>query len=344
MFLIQSKRSRSKDRHRSKRHRHSASRSRSRSRERSRERERRRERERERNDSGGDRKEEQRGGERQRQTSESEKAPSEPLPGHMYSGKVSSIMQFGAFVQLEGLRAGGRRWEGLVHISHLRAEGRVTNVSDVVRRGQAVRVKVLSVGANRVSLSMREVDQSTGEDLNPEHTRQLLGIVDEPGAPQDELERARNPERPSGNNRLLEAMGIGAAGIGGGGEKERRATKRVASPELWELKQMGAANVLDKSELPDFDPQTGLLPKSDDDSGASQLCVSARVSHAPDLWAHTSEISADCCFCHYAVKRGHLTLERLSWTSFLAANSPHSRLEHSSCPTRIFACRLGRTQ
>ena len=197
----------------------------------------------------------------------------------MYSGKVSSIMQFGAFVQLEGLRAGGRRWEGLVHISHLRAEGRVANVSDVVRRGQAVRVKVLSVGANRVSLSMREVDQSTGEDLNPEHTRQLLGIVDEPGAPQDELERARNPERPSGNNRLLEAMGIGAAGIGGGGgeKKERRATKRVASPELWELKQMGAANVLDKSELPDFDPQTGLLPKSDDDSGT---CRRAHYSSA----------------------------------------------------------------
>lgn len=175
-------------------------------------------------------------------------------------------MQFGAFVQLEGLR--GRRWEGLVHISQLRAEGRVANVSDVVRRGQAVRVKVISVGANRVSLSMREVDQNTGEDLNEEHTRQLLGIVDEPGGgPQDELERARNPERPSGGqSRLLEAMGIGAAGIAGA-EKERRATKRVTSPELWELKQMGAANVLDKTELPDFDPQTGLLPKSDDDSG-----------------------------------------------------------------------------
>lgn len=46
-------------------------------------------------------------------------------------------MPFGCFVQLEGLR---RRWEGLVHISQLRREGRVTNVSDVVARGHRVKV------------------------------------------------------------------------------------------------------------------------------------------------------------------------------------------------------------
>jgi len=44
---------------------------------------------------------------------------------------------FGCFVQLEGLR---KRWEGLVHISQLRREGRVTNVSDVVARGHKVKV------------------------------------------------------------------------------------------------------------------------------------------------------------------------------------------------------------
>ena len=46
-------------------------------------------------------------------------------------------MNFGCFVQLEGLR---RRLEGLVHISQLRQEGRVTNVGDVVTRGQKVKV------------------------------------------------------------------------------------------------------------------------------------------------------------------------------------------------------------
>lgn len=55
----------------------------------------------------------------------------------MYEGKVTNILNFGCFVQLEGLR---RRLEGLVHISQLRREGRVTNVSDVVMRGQKVKV------------------------------------------------------------------------------------------------------------------------------------------------------------------------------------------------------------
>lgn len=55
----------------------------------------------------------------------------------IYTGKVANIVPFGCFVQLEGLR---RRWEGLVHISQLRAEGRVTNVSEVVSRGNKVKV------------------------------------------------------------------------------------------------------------------------------------------------------------------------------------------------------------
>ncbi|MPC41820.1 ATP-dependent RNA helicase DHX8 [Portunus trituberculatus] len=54
----------------------------------------------------------------------------------VYEGKVTNILNFGCFVQLEGLR---RRLEGLVHISQLRREGRVTNVSDVVVRGQKVK-------------------------------------------------------------------------------------------------------------------------------------------------------------------------------------------------------------
>jgi ATP-dependent RNA helicase DHX8/PRP22 len=39
----------------------------------------------------------------------------------------------------------------------------------------------------------------------------------------------------------------------------------MSSPEKWELQQMMAANVIDKSELPDFDEETGLLHKEDSD-------------------------------------------------------------------------------
>lgn len=68
---------------------------------------------------------------------ESPELDEDPVPGKIYNGKVANIVPFGCFVQIEGLR---RRWEGLVHISQLRAEGRVTNVSEVVSRGTRVKV------------------------------------------------------------------------------------------------------------------------------------------------------------------------------------------------------------
>lgn len=55
------------------------------------------------------------------------------------------------------------RKEGLVHISQLSGK-RVNSVSEAVKVGQKVKVKVLSVIANKISLSMKEVDQNTGAD------------------------------------------------------------------------------------------------------------------------------------------------------------------------------------
>jgi ATP-dependent RNA helicase DHX8/PRP22 len=58
----------------------------------------------------------------------------------IYNGRVANIVPFGCFVQIEGVK---KRWEGLVHISQLRSEGRVTNVSDVVSRGDKVKVRII---------------------------------------------------------------------------------------------------------------------------------------------------------------------------------------------------------
>ena len=77
---------------------------------------------------------------------------SQPVVSQIYNGKVSSIMQFGCFVQLEGVRG---RHEGLVHISQLRREGRVKEVGEVVKRGQRVKIKVLSITGSKMSLSMK---------------------------------------------------------------------------------------------------------------------------------------------------------------------------------------------
>jgi len=83
----------------------------------------------------------------------------EPEVGLIYSGKVVKVVDFGAFVNFLGSR------DGLVHISEL-APHRVSKVADVVKMGDAVKVKVLGFDdRGKVKLSMRQVDQQTGEDL-----------------------------------------------------------------------------------------------------------------------------------------------------------------------------------
>ncbi|WP_374762813.1 polyribonucleotide nucleotidyltransferase [Yunchengibacter salinarum] len=83
----------------------------------------------------------------------------EPEPGKIYKGKVVRLMDFGAFVNFMGSR------DGLVHISEL-AEGRVGQVTDVVKEGDEVFVKCLEVdNRGKVRLSMRVVDQETGEPI-----------------------------------------------------------------------------------------------------------------------------------------------------------------------------------
>jgi polyribonucleotide nucleotidyltransferase len=83
----------------------------------------------------------------------------EPEVGAIYSGKVVKTVDFGAFVNFLGSR------DGLVHISEL-APHRVGKVADVVKLGDTVKVKVLGLDERgKVKLSMRQVDQQTGEDL-----------------------------------------------------------------------------------------------------------------------------------------------------------------------------------
>ena len=86
-----------------------------------------------------------------------------PEINKIYDGKVVRIVDFGAFVNfLGGL-------DGLVHISEM-ADHRVNVVTDVVQEGQQVKVKVLEIdGRGKVRLSMKVVDQNTGEDLSDQY-------------------------------------------------------------------------------------------------------------------------------------------------------------------------------
>ncbi|MBB5684459.1 polyribonucleotide nucleotidyltransferase [Sphingobium boeckii] len=79
--------------------------------------------------------------------------------GKVYNGKVVNLVDFGAFVNFMGGK------DGLVHVSEIRNE-RTEKVSDVLSEGQEVKVKVLEIDPRgKVRLSMRVVDQETGEEL-----------------------------------------------------------------------------------------------------------------------------------------------------------------------------------
>ena len=77
----------------------------------------------------------------------------------VYDGTVVKTVDFGAFVNFIGNR------DGLVHISELSAE-RVPSVTDVIKEGDEVKVKVLAIDdRGKVRMSMKAEDQDTGEEI-----------------------------------------------------------------------------------------------------------------------------------------------------------------------------------
>ncbi|MBU2981315.1 polyribonucleotide nucleotidyltransferase [Lentibacter algarum] len=86
----------------------------------------------------------------------------EPEEGKVYDGKVVKIVDFGAFVNFFGKR------DGLVHVSQIENR-RLNHPSDVLKEGQDVKVKLLGFDdRGKVRLSMKVVDQETGEEVAPE--------------------------------------------------------------------------------------------------------------------------------------------------------------------------------
>ena len=84
----------------------------------------------------------------------------EPELGVIYTGKVVKTVDFGAFVNFMGAR------DGLVHISEMKNE-RVAKTTDVCVEGDEVKVKVIGFDdRGKIKLSMKRVDQETGEDLD----------------------------------------------------------------------------------------------------------------------------------------------------------------------------------
>ena len=173
-----------------------------------------------------------------------------PILFKIYNGRVSGLKEFGAFVTLEGVigRVEGERAspmtylhrvdlsKGMVHVSNIQAGARANSASDLLSRGQPVKVKVMSVAATRIGLSMKDVDQASGRDLTPH-----LRIKSEA---EMEEERARVARASSGANAVpLRSRDDGPV----------RSAKRLTSPERWEIKQLISSGALDASEYPELD-------------------------------------------------------------------------------------------
>nr|CAB3470519.1 unnamed protein product [Digitaria exilis] len=157
----------------------------------------------------------------------------EPELYQVRRGRVTRVADAGCLVRLGGAR--GR--EGLVHVSQMPAR-RVD-----VTRGQEVFVKVVSLDGAKLGLSMRDVDQDTGRDLLP--FRRRSEEDDEPRAnpPADRGRAARKRKGVSGI--FIPDDDVGSA--------PRRPTRRMSTPERWEMKQLIAAGVLDAKDYPCFD-------------------------------------------------------------------------------------------
>lgn len=148
----------------------------------------------------------------------------------VYDGHVTGIKDFGAFVNLHGIRG---KADGLVHVSQLVEGQRVNHPSDLVSKGQNVKVKVVKIEANRIGLSMKEVDQETGDDLNPQ-------------------DRIQAGFQSGANSEALGGRGLTIAEPPQSQFVQKRQKKRMTSPERWEIRQLIASGVAKASDYPDL--------------------------------------------------------------------------------------------
>ena len=160
-----------------------------------------------------------------------------------YDGVVTGIQDFGAFVNIRGVKG---KVDGLVHVSAMQEGARVSHPSDLLSRGQPVKVKVMKIEGTRIGLSMKEVDQVTGRDLAP-HRRIASGA---------------NMERLNGMS-SNDDYGTGVPVIEDDFiDRPKRSKKRLTSPERWEIRQLIASGVASASDYPDLEEEHNAMEEN----------------------------------------------------------------------------------
>ncbi|KAJ5527449.1 hypothetical protein N7513_011608 [Penicillium frequentans] len=157
----------------------------------------------------------------------------------IYDGTVTGVKDFGAFVNLQGVKG---KVDGLVHVSAMQEGARVNHPSDLVSRGQPVKVKVVSIEGSRIGLSMKEADQVTGMDL----------------IPQKRLASGANMQRLDGGGGAIDRYGGLSSDvpiIEESNGRPMRNRKRMTSPERWEIRQLIASGVASAADYPDLEEE-----------------------------------------------------------------------------------------
>ncbi|PKS09134.1 hypothetical protein jhhlp_003748 [Lomentospora prolificans] len=191
-----------------------------------------------------------------------------PILDKVYEGKVTGIKDFGVFVTLYGVKG---RCDGLVHISRLVDGRRVGHPSEVVSMGQPVKVKVVSIEGNRIGLSLKDVDQETGEDLtvpapapafgsgaNMEALGSRHGFV-------DPTPSFQNPHPP-------------------------KHKKQLTDSDRWEIQQLIRSGVAKASDFPELEEETKTAHKGNGGMELEEdIDIEVREEEPPFLAGQTKQ-------------------------------------------------------
>lgn len=197
----------------------------------------------------------------------------EPVLYKIYDGRVTGVKDFGCFVNLYNVKG---KVDGLVHVSAM-ADFKVNHPSDVVARDQMVKVKVMKVQDKRISLSMAEVDQETGQDLQPGRRIQSAGT----GANATGLKGKTDAS--------YGAFNADVPIIEGNFRGNRRNKKRMTSPERWEIRQLIASGVAKASDYPDLDEEHHAAMNGDQIEQEEDVDIEVKEEEPPFLAGQTKQ-------------------------------------------------------
>ncbi|EHL00416.1 putative Pre-mRNA-splicing factor ATP-dependent RNA helicase prp22 [Glarea lozoyensis 74030] len=143
-----------------------------------------------------------------------------PVLQKVYSGHVTALEDFGAFVSIQGIK---QKAVGLVHVSQL-SNKRVSHPLDLLKCGQSVQVRVLSMEGTKIGLSMKDNEQDRDATF------------------QKGIDSSANMQSVGGENRVDTDT-----------SPAKFQKRRLTSPERWEIRQLKASGVAKSSDYPQLE-------------------------------------------------------------------------------------------